>query len=51
MINLLVNTLGGWMAKTCKHGSEVAPIILARFSMYKNQAKVAEEKEKRASDR
>ena len=51
MMNLLVNTLGGWMAKTCKHGSEVAPIILARFSKYKNQAKVAEEKEKRASDR
>ena len=37
--------------KTCKHGSEVAPIVLARFSMYKNQARVAEEKEKKASDR
>ena len=37
--------------KTCKRGSEVAPIVLARFSMYKNQARVAEEKEKKASDR
>ena len=37
--------------KTCKRGSEVAPIVLARFSMYKNQARVAEEKEKEASDR
>ena len=36
--------------KTCKHGSKVAPIVLARFSMYKNQARVAEEKEKEASD-
>ena len=36
--------------KTCKHGSEVAPIVLAKFSMYKNQARVAEEKEKEASD-
>ena len=32
--------------KTCKRGSEVAPIVLARFSMYKNQVRVAEEKEK-----
>ena len=37
--------------KTCKRGSEVAPIVLARFSMYKNQARVAEEKEKEASER
>ena len=37
--------------KTCKRESEVAPIVLARFSMYKNQARVAEEKEKEASDR
>ena len=37
--------------KTCKRGSEIAPIVLARFSMYKNQARVAEEKEKKASDR
>ena len=37
--------------KKCKRGSEVAPIVLARFSMYKNQARVAEEKEKEASDR
>ena len=37
--------------KTCKRGSEVAPIVLARFSVYKNQARVAEEKEKKASDR
>ena len=37
--------------KTCKHGSKVAPIVLARFSMYKNQARVAEEKEKETSDR
>ena len=37
--------------KTCKRGSEVAPIVLARFTMYKNQARVAEEKEKEASDR
>ena len=37
--------------KTCKCGSEVAPIVLARFSMYKNQARVAEEKEKKASDK
>ena len=43
--------------KTCKRGSEVAPIVLARFSMYKNQVRVAEErekekeKEKEASDR
>ena len=51
MMNLLVNTLGGWMAKTRKHGSEVAPIVLARISMYKNQARVAQEKEKQASDR
>ena len=32
--------------KTCKCRSEVAPIVLARFSMYKNQAWVAKEKEK-----
>ena len=37
--------------KTCKCGFEVAPIVLARFSMYKNQARVVEEKEKKASDR
>ena len=37
--------------KTCKRGSEVAPIVLARFSMYKNQARVAKEKEKEAFDR
>ena len=37
--------------KTCKRGSEVAPIVLARFSMYKNQARVGEEKEKKAIDR
>ena len=37
--------------KTCKRRSEVAPIVLARFSMYKNQARVAEEKEKEAIDR
>ena len=37
--------------KKCKHGSEVAPIVLARFNMYKNQARVAEEKENKASDR
>ena len=37
--------------KTCKHGSEVAPIVLARFSMYKNQARVVEEKENEVSDR
>ena len=37
--------------KTCKRGSKVAPIVLARFSMYKNQARVAEEKEKEAIDR
>ena len=37
--------------KTCKHGSKIAPIVLARFSMYKNQARVAEKKEKEASDR
>ncbi|KAK9991881.1 hypothetical protein SO802_026866 [Lithocarpus litseifolius] len=41
-----------WLdGKTCKRGSEVAPIFLARFSMYKNQARVAEKKEKEASDR
>jgi len=34
-MNLLVNTLSGWMAKhTC--GSEVAPIVLTRINMYKN---------------
>ena len=37
--------------KTCKRGSKVVPIVLARFSMFKNQARVAEEKEKKASDR
>ena len=37
--------------KTCKRGSEVTPIVLARFSVYKNQARVAEEKEKEAIDR
>ena len=37
--------------KTCKRGSEVAPIVFERFSMYKNQARVAEEKEKEAIDR
>ena len=37
--------------KTCKCRSEVAPIVLARFSMYKNQARVAKEKEKVVSDR
>ena len=37
--------------KTCKRGSEVAHIVLARFNMYKNQARVAEEKEKEAIDR
>ena len=37
--------------KTCKRGSEVAPIVLTRFSVYKNQARVAEEKEKEAIDR
>ena len=30
---------------------EVAPIVLARISMYKNQARVAQEKEKEASDK
>ncbi|KAK9999872.1 hypothetical protein SO802_019475, partial [Lithocarpus litseifolius] len=35
-----------WLdGKTCKRGSEVAPLVLTRFSMYKNQARVAEEKE------
>ena len=37
--------------KTCKRGSKVAPIVLARISMCKNQARVAQEKEKEASDR
>ena len=37
--------------KTYKRGSEVAPIVLARFSMYKNQARVALEKENKANDR
>ena len=37
--------------KICKRGSEVAPIVLARINMYKNQARVAQEKEKEASDR
>ena len=32
--------------KTCKRGFEVAPIVLARINMYKNQARVAQEKEK-----
>ena len=51
MMNLLVNTLGGWMTKHVSFGSEVAPIVFVRFSMYKNQARVAEEKEKEANDR
>ena len=51
MMNLLVNTLGGWMTKHVSFGSEVAPIVLVRFSMYKNQARVAEEKENEANDR
>ena len=53
MINLLVNYFRWLDGKTCKRGSKVAPIVLARFSMYKNQARVAEEKEKekKASDR
>ena len=37
--------------KTCERRSEVAPIVLARFSMYKNQARVTEEKENEAIDR
>ena len=37
--------------KTCKRGSEVAPIVLTRFSVYKNQARVAEEKDNEAIDR
>ena len=37
--------------KTCKRGSEVAPIVLVRFSMYKNQARVVGEMENEASDR
>ena len=37
--------------KTCKRGSEVTPIVLARFSVYKNQARVAEEKENEAIDK
>ena len=37
--------------KICKRGFEVAPIVLARISMYKNQAKVAQEKQKETSDR
>ena len=37
--------------KTCKRGSEVTPIVLARFSMYKNQARVAQKNENEASDR
>ena len=37
--------------KTCKRGSEVAPIVLVKFSMYKNQARVVEEMENEASDR
>ena len=37
--------------KICKRGFEVAPIVLTRISMYKNQAKVAQEKEKETSDR
>lgn len=41
-----------WLdGKTCKHGSKVALIFLARISIYKNQAGVAQEKEKEASDR
>ena len=37
--------------KTCKRGSKVAPIVLARFSMYKNQVRVVEEKENETIDR
>ena len=37
--------------KTCKRGSEVAPIVLARFSVYKNQARVTKEMENEAIDR
>ena len=37
--------------KTCKRGSEVVPTVLARFSMYKNQSRVAQENENEASDR
>ncbi|KAK9998039.1 hypothetical protein SO802_017642 [Lithocarpus litseifolius] len=41
-----------WLdGKTCKRGSEVAPIVLARISIYKNEARVAQEKENEASDR
>lgn len=41
-----------WLdGKTCKCGSKVASIVLARFKIYKNQARVAKEKEKEASDR
>ena len=47
-MNLYFRWLDG---KTCKRGSKVAPIVLARFSMYKNQVRVAEEKENEASDR
>ena len=41
-----------WLdGKTSKCKSKVAPIVLARFSIYKNQARVAQEKEKEASDK
>ena len=41
-----------WLdGKTCKRESEIAPIVLARFSMYKNQARVALDKENEANDR
>ncbi|KAL0003637.1 hypothetical protein SO802_011198 [Lithocarpus litseifolius] len=47
-----VATMMWWLdGKTCKRGFEVAPIALARFSMYKNQARIAQEKENEASDR
>ena len=41
-----------WLdGKTSKCRSKVAPIILARFNIYKNQARAAQEKEKEASDK
>ena len=41
-----------WLdGKTSKCKSKVAPIVLARFSIYKNQAIVAQEKEKEASNK
>ncbi|KAK7819165.1 hypothetical protein CFP56_040622 [Quercus suber] len=36
--------------KTCKREFEITPIVLARISMYKNQARTAQEKENEASD-